>query len=192
MSAQPNSLPGPVLVPKRSLFAHVQEVEDIASLVDQLAGENELTPETAETLSAALCASIAGTKEKVDRTASVLAAFEAAEAAAIAERSRLDLRCRRFHLMTERLENYVLAVLTASNLDKIDGHTSTLARRKNPPKVVIDDESVIPWDFMRLPEVPPEPEAVPDKKLIAAALKVDPASVPGARLQPDNFRLVRS
>lgn len=190
MSAAPTSLPGPVLVPKRSLFAHVAEVEDIANAVDQLG--DELTPEAAEMLSAALCASIAGTKEKVDRTAAVLAAFEAAEAAAIAERSRLDLRARRFHLMTERLENYVLAVLTASNLDKIDGHTSTLARRKNPPKVVIDDEAVIPWDFMRCPEPEPEPEAVPDKAAIAKALKVDPESVPGARMQGGGYRLVRS
>jgi hypothetical protein len=191
MSAAPASLPGPVLVPKRSLWAHVQEVEDIADAVDQLAGENELTPEAAESLSAALCASIAGTKEKVDRTAAVLAAFEAAEAAAIAERSRLDLRARRFALLTDRLQSYVLAVLDASNLKQLDGYTSTLARRKNPPKLVIDDESVIPWDFMRLPEVPPEPEAVPDNAAIKAALKADPESVPGARLA-SSYRVVRS
>jgi hypothetical protein len=178
--------------PKRSLFAHVAEVEDLADLVDQLGRKDELTPEVAEELSAALIVSIAGTKEKVDRCAGVLATFEAAEAAAIAERSRLDLRARHFALLAQRLQDYVLAVLSASNLDRIDGNTATLTRRKNPPKVVIEDESVIPWDFMRLPDPLPDPEALPDKKLIAAALKADPESVPGARLQPDNYRLVRS
>jgi hypothetical protein len=178
--------------PRRSLFAHVAEVEDIADLVDQLDRAGELDPEVAEQLSAALCASIAGTKEKIDRVAGVLAAFEAAEAAAKAERDRLATRAAYFLRQRERLETYCLAVLTASKLDRIDGNTAGIARRKNPPKVVIEDVSVIPWDFMRLPDPLPDPEALPDKKLIAAALKADPESVPGARLQPDNYRLVRS
>lgn len=179
------------LVPKRSLFAHVAEVEDLASLVDALDRANELTPEAAEELSAALCASIAGTKAKVDRTCAVLAAFDAAESAAKTERDRLDARVKYFARQTERLSDYVLAVLSASQLDKIDGMTATLARRKNPPKVLIDDDDAIPFEFLRFPPVPPEPPPVPDKAAIAKALKLDPASVSGARLET-SYRLQRS
>ncbi|HEX4138387.1 MAG TPA: siphovirus Gp157 family protein [Bryobacteraceae bacterium] len=192
MSAAAVAGPQLALVPKRSLFAHVREVEDIADLVDQLDRAGELDPDTAELLSATLCASVAGTKDKIDRSCAVVAAFEAGEAAAAAERERLDARAKRFARLRERLEAYLLAVLVASNLDRIDGNTSSIARRRNPPKIEILDESAIPWEFMRLPDPPPPPAAVPDKSAIKIALKADAACVPGARLMPDNYRLVRS
>jgi hypothetical protein len=178
------------LVPKRSLFAHVAEVESIADLVDRLDRTNELTPEAAEQLSAALIEAIAGTKQKTDRTCAVLAAFEAAGTAAKAERDRLDVRVKYFERQAERLEAYCLAVLSASNLDRIDGMTASISRRKNPGKVIVDSPAAVPWDFMRLPEPKPEPVAEPDKKLIAQALK-NGVPVSGCRFIQD-FRLVRS
>jgi hypothetical protein len=177
------------LVPKRSLFAHVAEVEDLASLVDQLDRAGELTDEAAEELSAALCASIAGTKTKVDRTAAVLAAFASAESAAKLERDRLDVRAKYFARQTERLEDYVLAVLSASQLERLDGLTATLARRKNPAKVVIDSEDAIPFEYLRFPPEPPPPPAVPDKAALKKALAAGP--VDGCHLTQD-YRIVRS
>jgi hypothetical protein len=183
--------PALTLVPRRSLLAHVAEVESLAELVERLDRTDELTPEAIDELSTELCAAVAGTKAKVDRTCGVLAAFEAAGAAAAIERDRLDVRAKYFARQHARLSEYCLAVLDSSKLDRIDGNTAAIARRKNPGKVLIDDESQIPWDFMRLPEAPPPPDAEPDKKLIATALKVDPLSVPGARWLQE-YRLVRS
>lgn len=160
------------LVPKRfSLYEHVRDVDGIADMVEALDAEDELTPEIAERLSAELCAAIAGTKSKIDRTTSVLMQFQAAEAAAKEERDRLDVRAKYFARQRERLELYCLAVLAASGRDRIDGDTSAIARRRNPPKVEVFDPSAIPSEFMRLPEPPPPPAAVPDKKALAAALK---------------------
>lgn len=185
MSASASAL---ALVPKRmSLYEHVRDVEGIADLVEALDAAEELTPEVSEQLSHALIDAIAGTKDKIDRTTSVLAQFEQAEAAAKAERDRLDRRVKYFARQRERLEEYVLAVLTASKLPKIDGNTSSVAVRKNPPRLVIDDASEIPWDYMTLPE-PPDP--APDNAAIKAALKGG-AAVPGCRLVQTN-RLVRS
>jgi hypothetical protein len=174
-----------------SLWEHVADVENIADLVDALDRADELTPEVSEDLQKALIAAICGTKDKIDRSTSVLARFEAAEAAAKLERDRLDARVKYFARQAERLSEYLLAVLTASKLDRIDGETSSIQRRKNPARVEIEDEDAIPFDFLRFPPEPPPPPPVPDKKAIAAALKLDPESVPGARLV-QTFKLVRS
>lgn len=180
------------LVPKRmSLFEHVADVENIADIVDALDRRDELTPELADNLQRALITAIQGTKAKVDRCASVICSFEAAEASASAEADRLKERAARLRRQREHLELNVLAVLEASGIDKIDGETSTLARRKNPAKVQIDCEQSIPWEFMRLPKPQPEPQPAPDKAAIAAALKAKPDSVPGCRLE-SSYRLARS
>jgi Siphovirus Gp157 len=173
-----------------SLWENVADVESIADLIDALDRRDELTPELAEQLQHALIKAIAGTKAKVDRCASVLCTFEMAEASARAEAARLTKRADRFERQREHLEANVLAVLSASQLDKLEGETSTLSRRKNPPKVVIDCEAAVPFEFMAFPEQPPPPPPVPDRKLIAAALKAKRA-VGGCRLE-QGVRLVRS
>jgi Siphovirus Gp157 len=182
------SAPALALVPKRfSLYEHVRDVEGIADLVEALDAAGELTPQTQEQLEHALCAAIAGTKEKIDRTTCVLAQFEAAEAAAKTERDRLDVRAKYFARQRERLEDYCMAVLTASKLPRIDGNTSSISVRKNPAKLVIDDAMEIPWEYMTLPEPPP---AEPDNAAIKAALK-NGVEVSGARLVQTS-RMVRS
>lgn len=173
-----------------SLRAHIETVDGIAEAIEILDDES-MTEQLRDELSMKLIEALAGTRQKVDRCSLVVGMFEHLEASAIAERERLDRRVKYYERQRERLETYVLAVLEASKLDRIEGETSTLQRKKNPAKVVIDDESLVPGEFLRLPKIPPPPPAAPDKKAIAAALKADPASCPGARLVP-SFRLVRS
>jgi hypothetical protein len=187
-----SAAPALALVPRRmSLFELVRDQDNIAELVFALEDADELTPELADELQRLLIDAVAGTRAKVDRCSSVLQRFESAEASALEEAARLAKRAAQFKRNRERLELTILAVLETSKLDKIDGETATLARRRNPAKVIVVDESEIPLDFWRSPPIPPVPADVPDKKLIAAALKSDPASVPGARLET-SFRLVRS
>lgn len=182
------------LVPQRTnlaLHEHIRDVEGIADLVDALDREGELDAENTAAIQTALILAIAGTKQKVDRTANVLAGFESAELAARTERDRLDRRAKYFARQIERLTDYVLAALDASNLPRIDGETSTLARRKNPPRVDIVDENTIPIEFFRWPDEPPPPPPEPDKARIREALKADADAVPGARLV-QIYKLVRS
>ena len=113
--------------------------------------------------------------------------FEGLEASAEKEIERLAKRVERYQKQRERLETYVLAVLTASKLDRIEGDTSTLAKRLNPPKVVIEDGATFGHEFTRYPPAPP-PE--PDKAAIAKALKAK-RKVAGAHLE-QKLRLVRS
>ncbi len=200
MTARPPAKSALALVPppapagaapaKRTLGEHIASVEWIADQVELL-GDETLDDARRDALAAALIAELAGTRAKTDRVSATLAMFESMAAAAAAEKVRLAKRETWFSAAHERLAGYCLAVMEASGLDKLEGETSTLQRRRNPPRVHIDCEQSIPWAFFRLPVPAPEPEAAPDKKAIAEALKADPASVPGARLV-QSARLVRS
>jgi Siphovirus Gp157 len=120
---------------------------------------------------------------------SVLAAFEAAEMAAAAEMKRLAARKDRLVRQRERLEGYVIGVLTAAGVKKFDGFTSTLTAQANPASVVIEVAAMLPAEFLRQPK-PMPPDPAPDKVAIKAALGRG-EFVPGCRLA-QTVRLVRS
>lgn len=81
----------------------------------------------------------------------------------------------------EEKQRYIVdAMLRADATRIIDNRTGTeIALKKNPPKVVVDDETVIPEAFWRQPEPPPP---ALDKKALAAALK-EYGSVPGCHAE---------
>lgn len=186
-----NASPGPQLVPapppkKPTLRDRMDRVTYIADTIEALDDE-ALTDELRDQLSAQLIEELAGTREKVDSVAAVLAMLEGLAASAEREIERLAKRANRYTRQAKRLELYVLAVLTASKLDRIEGETSTLAKRLNPPKVVIDDGATFGHEFTFYPPVPP-PE--PDRKAIKKALLAK-RRVAGCRLERGE-RLVRS
>lgn len=79
-----------------------------------------------------------------------------------------------------RLRAYLLNSLKAGGIYRFDAGDVLLARRLNPPKVVIDDASLVPAPFWRFPE-PPPPEIA--KAEVKRALSADPDAVPGAHLE---------
>ncbi len=185
--------PGPeakeIAARRRSLREHVEGVEAIADTIEHLDDE-ALSQGARDELSAALIEALAGTRRKVDAVASTLALFESLRMATAAERDRLARRVDFYARQSERLETFVLAILSASKLTRLDGETSTLMRRLNPPSVVVDDESAVPNEFLRWPPVPPEPPAIPEKAAIKNAI-LSGHAVEGCRLER-SARLVRS
>lgn len=81
----------------------------------------------------------------------------------------------------DRLRAYLLRCMELAEASEIvDEKTGTTIKvRNNPPSVAIEDESAIPAEFLI---EPPPPAPRPDKKAIAAALKVG-QPVPGCHLQ---------
>jgi hypothetical protein len=171
-----------------SLYDYVVEIELVTSTLEAMDAE-DLAPVLRAELERELNAAIAGTREKIDRTASVLAAFEAAELAAAAEMKRLSTRKDRLARQRERLEGYVIGVLAAAGVKKFDGFTSTLTARANPASVVIEVAALLPVEFLRLPK-PVLPDPAPDKVAIKAALGRG-EFVSGCRLA-QTMRLIRS
>jgi hypothetical protein len=180
---------GIALVPKRiTLRAHIEGVDAILLTIGDL-DEEDLTPDEKDELSAMLISALAGTKKKVDATAAAMASLEHKLAADKAERDRLAKRVQRDERQLERLEDYVLAVLEASNLPCIEGETSTLKRQKNPASVVPDPTFCGPLapEFIREPKPAPWTD---DKNAIKIAIKAG-RLVPGFACA-SAMRLVRS
>jgi hypothetical protein len=171
---------------KRSLRSRVNAVDFIAATIEALDPE-EVTDEVRAELSAQLIEELAGTREKVDATGRVFAMYETLIAGAKSEKERLAKREARFERLRQRLEDYVLALLTASKLDAIEGETSTLTKRNNPPRLDVTAPELVPAKYLR---TPPAPGPVPDKDAIKKAIKGG-AEVPGCQMV-QGARLVRS
>ena len=117
-------------------------------------------------------------KEKAVQVAAFSKNLEAtAEAVREAAKAMLA-RADRIQKRAESVQAYMLFQLQAAGITKIEAPWFTVAVRKNPPSVVIDDEAQIPPEFIYQPE-PPAPR--PDKQAIARALKAG-TDVPGAHL----------
>lgn len=99
-------------------------------------------------------------------------AIKQAEAHMIARRKAMENRAA-------RIKAYLLQNMERTGITKIECPQFKIAIRENPGSVVIDMLNAIPEDYLRQPEPPP---AVPDKALIAKAIK-DGFTVPGAHLE---------
>jgi hypothetical protein len=182
------SAPALRIVPKQSLREHISEVDAIADTIEAMDAE-ELTEAARAGLAALLLGAVAGTKKKVDATAAVMARLEHRAEAQKAERDLLDKGMKKSLCQLERLSDYVLRVLDAAGLDRIEGDVSTLARRRNPASVVVDTSLAGPLDrsFVREPRPAPWTE---DKTAIRVAIAAG-RQVPGFACH-QSVRLVRS
>jgi hypothetical protein len=190
--------------------------DNLPALIDTRDMVDDGTPEAAE-IDAQITEYMRALPSKVDGVSHVLATFDAMEDAIDAEIKRLrDLKAtaeRRKY----RLEQYVVAVM--QNLPephkgprRITGRTSELVLRKNPPSVVISDESAlrdvfvdvtvkmpaVDWSYMQH-HVPAEvmdsitvlsEQRIPKKADIKVALQAQ-RDVDGAYLSEDNYRIER-
>jgi hypothetical protein len=102
---------------------------------------------------------------------------EAVERAA----TQMKGRANRMRNRADSIREYLRSNMQGAGITKIEAVEFVLALKKNPPAVVIDDETAIPEDYKVTPE-PIPPVARPDKKLIAKAIK-DGFTVPGCHLE---------
>lgn len=96
----------------------------------------------------------------------------------------MQARGTRLRARAQSLQQYLLLNMQAAGISQVASPYFTLKRVKNPPKVVIDSENLIPERFMRTPEPPPPPKPTPDKLAIAKACKAG-EDVPGAHTEQD-------
>ncbi len=93
----------------------------------------------------------------------------------------IDAELKRIEGEEKFYKNYLLTNMQAAGITKIEANDGSFKAsiQNNPPSVQIDDETLIPADYLRVPEAPPPS---PDKALIKQAI-ADGYTVPGARLQ---------
>lgn len=93
---------------------------------------------------------------------------------------QLQARKKSMQARYESLKDYLLFNMKASNISEISAPdlTFTAKIKLNPPSVMIEDDSLIPSEYMTVPVAPPP---APDKTLIKEAIKAG-KEVPGCKL----------
>lgn len=124
--------------------------------------------------------------EKRDRVATALRIYDNQAAFCEEEIARLKERKEAILKRKSRLVSHVIGVMQSMDVDRIEGKTSTLCLRSNPPSVAIQDEEKIPAEYKFVKQ-----SVVIDKAGISKALKAG-IEVPGADLIINNQRLVVS
>lgn len=118
--------------------------------------------------------------EKAQGLEYVARSAEAHNLAIDAEIARLQALKQHRMKVAAGLREYLLDNMQRMQIERIDCPMFSISIRKNPPAVEIFDQLSLPAQFMVVPE-PKPPEAPPDKKAIAAAIKAG-QDVPGAKL----------
>lgn len=158
-----------------TILTPLYELTNYRQQLERLADSGEVPPEEiADTLNA-LEGDI---HEKAVQVAAFARNLEAT-ADAVREAAKAMLaRADRIEKRAEGVRNYLLFQMQANGISKVECPYFTLAVRKNPPAVVIDDEAQIPAEFI---VTPPPPAPRPDKAAIARAMKSG-TDVPGCHL----------
>ena len=101
----------------------------------------------------------------------------------------IDAELKRIESEEKFYKNYLLTNMLAAGYTKIEANDGSFKAsiQNNPPAVVIDDASLIPADYIRVPDAPPP---APDKALIKQAIN-DGFEVPGARLQTSQRLVIK-
>lgn len=93
----------------------------------------------------------------------------------------LTARKKSMQARHDSLKDYLLVNMLNNGISEINADNMTFSAKiaTNPPSVVIDDESLIPAEYMRVPPVPP---LAADKTAIKDAIKAG-IEVPGVHLE---------
>lgn len=124
---------------------------------------------------------------KIESYAFVIRNMETLSDAIKAEEKRLADRRKAIEKRVDSIKNWLLINMQHAGITKIESPVFTVALQNNPASVVIDDEALIPADYLRVPEAPPP---APDKALIKKAIS-DGYEVAGARLQTTQRLLIK-
>jgi Siphovirus Gp157 len=157
--------------PSLTLYDHAAElVELIHARMDATDPEDQAQWETL------IVRTVTTAKDKVDRCNHALSTLETISAAAGEEIARLKRRQQQANEAAMRLRAYILSVMQAHGLKRMDGHTTGFTLRNNAASVEIPNEDAIPGEYLNWKEV-----CTPDKKRIKEALAAG-QPVEGARL----------
>jgi len=120
-------------------------------------------------------------EDKLIACAHVVLNLESAAIAIKNAAAKQMARAERLAKRAESLRAYMLFNAQCVGMKPIEHTDFVLRLVNNTPSVIIDNQLLIPPEFMRTPEPLPPPADVPDKAAIAKALKAD-IEVTGAHL----------
>lgn len=154
-----------------TLFAIAADYRAAAAKLADLDLPPEVVADTLESLSGDL-------ELKAQNVAAMVRVIEA-DASAVKQWAKdANERAKAMEARAERLRDYLSQTLESCGIEKIEGPGIRISWRKSSA-VVIDEQGLIPAQYMRQPEPPPP---APDKKAIGDAIKAG-QEVPGAHIE---------
>jgi len=140
-----------------TLYGIETSIVELLAFRDEIEADPDMTPaEISESLKACdeqIQAVLGRELQKVDGVAHVLMEMEARAEVAKKERDRLNERARTWQKRHDWLEGRVIEALQfrlqATGAKKLEGETSTLSLRKNPPSVEIRQPLLLPDDYTK-------------------------------------------
>lgn len=150
-------------------FELAARYRELAELLAERQDDPQAIADTLESLSGPL-------DEHLENLAKMVRNIEAADTGVLQTIASLEQRHASLQRAAERGRRMILDLMQAAQRERASTALFSLAVRKNPPHVVIDDPSALPGAYLYRP---PPPPPMPDKKAIAAALKAG-EQVPGA------------
>lgn len=163
-----------------SLYNLVGEKLALQKKLEELNFDEETIADTLEGDSVAI-------QQKIESYAFIIRNMEALPDAIKAEEKRLAERRKAIEKRVDNIKHWLFVNMQACGITKIESPVFTVALQNNPSSVIIDDEALIPADYLRVPEVPPPS---PDKALIKQAIN-DGLEVPGAHLQSSQRLVIK-
>lgn len=94
-------------------------------------------------------------------------------------------RAARVRRRSDSIRQYLLSNMVSAGITSVESAELSIKVKKNPPSVIVEDETVVPEQFKALPPPPPPPAPRVDKKAVADAIKAG-ETVPGCRLEQGN------
>lgn len=155
-----------------TLYQLADEYREAMATLQELELDDLTIANTLESISGPL-------EEKATNVAMIARNLEATAEAIKEAEQKMAARRKALESRAASIKRYLLANMQKCGISKIESPYFSIAIRKNPASVVIDDPNVIPAEFMRQPEPPPP---APDKKALAEALKKG-LEVPGVHLE---------
>lgn len=154
-----------------TLFAVAAQYQDAAHKLADMDLDAQTIADTLEGMAGEL-------ETKAQSVAYVVRSLEA-DAAAVSQWAKdANTRAKALESRAESLREFLANTLQACGIQKVEGPGIKLSFRK-VPVVVVDEQGLIPADYMRTP-APPEP--TPDKVAIREAINGGKV-VPGAHIE---------
>lgn len=155
-----------------TLYQIADEYRAVAERLADLEMDEQTIADTLEGISGPL-------EEKATAVAAFARNLESSAEAIKSAETEMAKRRKAIEARASRIRFYLQTQMQRTGISRIESPWFKLALRDNPPFVAIDNEDLIPEQFMR--SAPPPP-AAPDKATIAAVLKAG-GEVPGAHLE---------
>lgn len=100
-------------------------------------------------------------------------------------------RAARVRRRSDSIRQYLLSNMVSAGITSVESAELSIKVKKNPPSVIVEDETVVPEQFKALPPPPPPPAPRVDKKAVADAIKAG-ETVPGCRLEQGSRLEIRA